>query len=232
MTSRNDQLGFGDLLAEAERQNDCQRQDRETAHLPGTMDEAVPYLHGLIAKHHAAMLAADAATAMALRAEADLLATKLNRFEPGILAGPDAPGCRLDRETRASDGTVPLWGQSGCFEICVLDMRVLIELEGLFGICASVCPLLGFAARAIDWERPFLSETGYRSFLGLSGDLQPNLTPEQFVRNVVTAHIVRDLKGKLLPIKPQYRDRHQQTALPPSNAGHCVAEESGGKRDR
>jgi len=92
------------------------------------------------------------------------------------------------------------------FEINVLDMRVLIELEVLFGICASVCPLPGFAARAVDPEKPFISETGYQRFLGLSGDLQPNLTPYQFVRNVLTAHVTRDLKGKLLPIKPEYRD--------------------------
>ncbi|NEV75910.1 hypothetical protein DYI24_02475 [Rhodopseudomonas sp. BR0C11] len=206
MTARSsEQLGFGELLAEAERQNDHQQQRREAAHLPDTLEKAVPYMRGLIDRHHAAMLEADEAKAMALRAEADLLANKLNAFEPGILAGPDAPGCILDRETRAREDEVPLWGQSGCFEITVLDMRARIELEGIFGIASSVVAWLGFAAHAVDRDKPFISQTGYRSFLGLSGDLVPNLTPDEFVRNVITAHIIRDLKGKLVPIKPNHR---------------------------
>jgi hypothetical protein len=201
------QLGFGDLLADADRRNDHRQQRRETAHLPATMEEAVPYMRGLIDRHHAAMLKADEVAVMALRNEAGFLATKLNGFEPGILAGPDAPGCVLDRETRAVDGPVPLWGQSGCFEITVLDMRTRIELEGLFGICSSVVPWPGFAAHAVDWDKPFISETGYQSFLGLSGDLVPNVTPDQFVLNVITTHVIRGMKAKLLAIKPQYQER-------------------------
>lgn len=49
---------------------------------------------------------------MRLRGEAHDLARKLNDGDPGILAGDDAPGCVLARESAAVSGIVPLWGQS------------------------------------------------------------------------------------------------------------------------
>lgn len=207
MSRRTDsaQLGFDALLADAERDNTTRQMDRDSAHLPGTMDEAVPYLHALIERHHAAMLAGDAGAVLAMHSEAHDLAGKLNGYEPGILAGPDAPGCVLDRETAAPDGTVPLWGQSGCFEIVVAGMRVRIRMDGLFGIasCHFVWP--GFDARAIEFDKPFLSETGYRSFIGLTAELMPGTTPDKFVVEVIAAHVRRELKGRLLPIDARYR---------------------------
>lgn len=205
--SQPEQLGFGDLLAEAEHSNETRKQELATAHLPGNVENALPFFRALIGRHHAAMLAADLTTVMALREEARLLATKLNKFEPGIMADDNAPGCVLDRETRAVPGAVPLWGQSGAFEITVCDMRVHIDLDGIFGIGAPFMPWHGFSAHAIEWDKPFLSETGYHSFLGLSGSLYPGMTPDAFVGEVVTAHVRRELKGKLLRIKPEYRAR-------------------------
>jgi hypothetical protein len=81
------------------------------------------------------------------------------------------------------------------------------EMEGIFGIGASVTTWPGFSAHAVDWNAPFLSETGYRSFLGLSGTLMAGMTPDAFAREAVSAHIARDLKGKLRTIKPEYRTR-------------------------
>jgi hypothetical protein len=202
-----EQLGFAGLLAEAEQSNDRRNQERATAHLPSTKEEALPFFRALIERHHAAMLAADMATVTALRDEANRLATKLNNFEPGILADENAPGCVLDRETRAPSGKIPLWGQSGEFEIAACGMRVHIDLDGLFGIGARFMPWHGFSAHAVEWDKPFLSETGYRSFLGLSGELHPGMTPDTFVREVIVAHVRRELKGKLLRIKPEYRAR-------------------------
>lgn len=201
---------FEALLAETDRVNAVRVRARETAGLPATMDEALPFFRGLIDRHHAAMLGADAASAMAIRSEAEQLATKLNGFEPGYLADPNAPGCVLDRKTRARKGKVPLWGQSGAFEIAVQGMRVWIELDGMFGISASCVAWLGFTARAVEWEKPFISETGYRSFLGLGGELVPDLTPDAFARDVITQHIKVALKGKPVAIKPEYSARAQQ----------------------
>jgi hypothetical protein len=110
------QLGFMDLLADADTANRQRQLDKATGHLPGTMQDALPFYRGMIDRHHAAMLAADIEEAMSIREEAHDLAVKLNGGNGGILAGPDAPGSVLERETAAAPGTVPLWGQAGAFK--------------------------------------------------------------------------------------------------------------------
>jgi hypothetical protein len=207
------QLGFNGLLAEADTANERQKLLRAYAHLPGTYREAVPFFRSLIDQHHAAMLAGDAETAMRLRTEADRLATKLNNFQPGILADANAPGCVLDRVTRAPKGTVPLWGQSGSFEIDLDGMRVRIAMDGIFGLASNVYHWLGFAAYAVDRSKPFLSETGYRSFIAIGGELVPGFTPDRLAREAITAQIKRENKGRLLAIKPEYRARKRRAAL-------------------
>lgn len=197
----SDQLGFEALLASADRQNVNRKVERESAHLPGTMEEALPFYRALIERHHAAMLAGDAAAVLGFHREAHRLAEKLNGYEPGIIADDDAPGCVLDRETRATDGTVPLWGQSGTFEITVGAMRARIRIDGLFGIASGYFVWPGFDVRAVDLDQPFISETGYQSFLGLSGGPEPGWTPDRFVASVIEAHIRAQLKGRLLPLK-------------------------------
>src|SRR5690606_33603075 len=118
------QLGFDALLSAAAEDNRKRKTERETAHLPGTMAEAIPYYRLLIRQPHAAVLAADADKVTQLRREADLLALRLNDGEPGILAHEGAPGRVLTRETAAPSGAVPLWGQEGGFIITVGRMRV------------------------------------------------------------------------------------------------------------
>lgn len=171
------------------------------------MEEALPFYRALIERHHAAMLAGDPEAVLEFHREAHRLANKLNNFEPGTLADEDAPGCVLERKTRAPDGTVPLWGQTGSFEITVAETRIRIEIDGLFGICSCCFPWPGFAAHVVEPDQPFISETGYQSFLGLSHSLEPKYTRDTFAAAVIEAHIRHRLKGKLVPIKPEYRRR-------------------------
>lgn len=196
------QLALDDLLVDGVQRNLVREQEREGAHLPGTFEEAVPFFRDLIEQHHAAMIDGDAEAVMRLRAEAHLLATKLNGYRPGILADENAPGCRLDRATRAVAGLPPRWGQSGAFEIAHGTMRVRIEMEGMFGIGATAMSWLGFAAHAVDRTKPFLSETGYRSFLGVGGQLEPGYTPETFAAAIVDTYVSRTLKGRLVKVQP------------------------------
>jgi hypothetical protein len=151
------------------------------------------------------MLAADIETAMRIREEAHDLAVKLNGGKPGILANDDAPGRVLDRQSAATDGAVPLWGQSGEFTVAVEDMCVRIDMDGMFGIGTTFCPFPGFAARAADPDRPFLSETGFRSFIGIHAAPVPGMTVDEFVTEVIAAHVRSALKGGLRAIKPEYR---------------------------
>ena len=198
----NEQLGFDALLITAAVDNRQRKLELACAHLPGAMDEAVPFLRAAIDRHHAAMLAGDARMVERLREEAHQLAVKLNNYEPGILADDDAPGYVLDRLTSAPEGTVPLWGQSGSFIVSCAGMRVRIEMDGLFGI-AWRSSWLGFAAHAVDWNAPFLSETGYRSFLGVGGALAPGYSPDAFAVAMINAHVRAELKGTLRKIKSQ-----------------------------
>ena len=118
----------------------------------------------------------------------------------------------LARLTRAKNGKVPLWGQSGSFEICHGKMRVRIEMDGLFGIGACHMSWLGFSAHAVDRAKPFLSETGFRSFLGCGGELEAGHTPESFAAAMVAAHVSRELKGRLLIITPLKVSKQRRAA--------------------
>lgn len=204
------QLAFDALLAATDAINTARAEEAAHAHLPGTVDAALPYFRRLIEAHHAAMLAGDIGEVSRLRSEAHDLAYKLNGFEPGILAHEDAPGYVLDRLTRADEGAVPLWGQSGSFEIRHKAMRVRIEMDGLFGIGASHMAWLGFAAHAVEKNKPFLSETGYRSFLGVGGTLTPGFTPDTFAAAIIAAHVERELKGRLCRIEPLRSRPHKK----------------------
>ena len=75
----------------------------------------------------------------------------------------------------------------------------------MFGIGSNYMPWPGFSAYAVEWDRPFLSETGYRSFVGLYAPLEPDFAPDSFAAEVITAHVQRELKGRLVTLQPGYR---------------------------
>lgn len=201
------QLGFETLLEDADQENKRRHFELETAHLPGTWEEALPFYWTLLEEHHAAMMMADTEDTMRLRKEAHNLAVKLNDGEAGILAHEDAPGCVLGRKTAAPECSEPLWGQQGAFIVEIGSMKVRIEIAGIFGIAGAHCYWPGFSAHAVEFDKPFLSETGYRSFLGIYADAQPGMTPAEFVEQIIGAHIDGALKGKLLPIAARYASR-------------------------
>lgn len=201
------QLGFHGLLTEAAETNRRQRFARQTFHLPETMAEGLPYYRDLIERHHAAMIAADVETVTAIREEAASLALKLNGGNGGYLAHDDSPGRVLTRETAARDGVVPLWGQSGTFEIAQDGMRICVVIDGLFGIGSRISFWPGFEVHAIEEDKPFLSPTGYRSFLGMHAEPVADMTPDAFVAEMIAAYVARDLKGCLVAIRPEYRAR-------------------------
>ncbi|MEZ5367522.1 MAG: hypothetical protein R2748_35550 [Bryobacterales bacterium] len=196
------QLGFDGFLAAAEADNRNYKLERETAHLPGAMDDALPFFRALLDRHHAAMLAGGEEQVMRHRDEAEMLALRLNGFDSGILAGPEASGSKLERETAADPGNVPIWGQAGEFMIALDGMRVRIELDGVFGIGCGFSYWPGFSAHAVDWDRPFLSETGYRSFLGVHWPVEEGLTPDVFIGKVLSHYIAHGLKEKLVLPRP------------------------------
>lgn len=205
MTPHPDQLGFDALLADAATDNATRAFQTLTANLPDTMVEAIPFHLSQIDAHHAAMLAGDFERAKTLRKEARLLATKLNDGKPGILADDSAPGCVLARECRAKPDAPPLWGQDAAFIVTLAGIPIAVTLHGMFGIGGCSMPYAGFEIRAVDRAQPFLSATGYRSFLGASVSFEPGMTPDMFVRRVLEHYLDTELGGKFIPVSPEYR---------------------------
>jgi len=192
------QLGFGfDEMLEEQR----------TAHIPSTMEEAIPYYRKLIERHHEAMLAGDIPAAMKIREEAHDLAVKVNGGDVGICADADAPAYVLERATAAPAGTVPMWGQTGEFTIKVGATPVRIEQDGIFGTGAFYVPWPGFSANAVDYQKPFISETGYRSFIGCHVDPVPGMTPDVFASRMIQGYVDKECKGKLRKIERSYVER-------------------------
>lgn len=196
--SSQEQLGFGDMLADAADTNAKRAFEKETAHLPDTMEGAIACHQEQIAAHHAAMLACDFDTALAIREEAHLLAQKLNGGEPGFLAHEDAPGYVLARACAAEDGTAPQWGQEGCFDLVAAGASCRVTFRGVFGIGAIAMTYLGFEVRAVDKTQPFISGTGYRSFLGCTVPPEDGMTPKDFAAKIIAHYVETELKGKLV----------------------------------
>jgi len=209
--THSQQLGFG---------FDEMLHEQETAHLPGTMEEAIPYYRKMLERHHEAMLAGDIPAAMKIREEARELATKLNGNDSCGMTCHDGPGGILDHEAAAPEGTVPIWGQKGSFTIDLNGMKVRIEQDGLFGIGTFMSSAPGFSAHAVDYDKPFLSETGYRSFIGSRPDIEPGMTPDLVAREMIMAYMSRECKGKPKRIEQSYVEREMERRAQQSEQGH------------
>lgn len=202
------QLGFDALLLDADRINHARAIEKRDAHLPASMADALPFFWELLDAHHDVMLGGLVDETMFCREEAHRLAVKLNGGNRGILADDDSPGYVLARETAAAPDTVPIWGQKGSFTVTAAGTRVRIEMDGVFGLFATSGFWLGFSAHAVDFDRPFISQTGYRSFLGIHAAPVAGMTPDRFAAEVIAAHVRREMKGRLVAIENRYRSRH------------------------
>lgn len=183
------QLGFDELLIETEQVNRDRAFQKKTAGLPSTWETALPFYWKLLHEHHRLMMSADVEAVMALREQAYDLAYKLNDCNPGILANENSSGRKLCRETQAATGEVPLWGQAGDFNIELDGMLIRIEMQGIFGIGGKYAFWPGFGAHAVHKDKPFISETGYRSFLGVGMESITGLTPETFAHHAITVFL-------------------------------------------
>lgn len=200
-----EQTSFDTLLNDTDRINEQTQFEKQVAHLPSTMAEAIEFHHEQIKAHHQAMLDCDFEKAIAIREDARLLALKLNKNKGGIIAHENAPGCVLARECAADKGTIPLWGQQGVFTITVKGIQVEITIDGMFGIGATSMIYAGFGAKAVDWNKSFISETGYRSFLGCAVTPQKEMTTEDFAKTVITHFLEHDRQGQFVQIGERFK---------------------------
>lgn len=156
---------------------------------------------------HAAVLASDGDAAAAADDCYEAVIWKLNggRFF-GCLADEDSAGRVVERHCRAAPGAVPLWGQSGAFVVTVNGMRAIVEVSDRIGSRIGTNHV-SFEFHAVDLDRPFISETGYRSHYN---SLRAGFTVDQ-----VAAAILAELqKGKPKLIEADYRDRLAADPVP------------------
>lgn len=204
MTGKNKsppmQTSLFDAFAEAEF-------DAKTAHMPSSIEEAIPYYRTIIDRYNAAILAGQPLQAAMIEQEAEDLAIRLNGgTRCGIKGDRETAVCYvLERAAAAKPGEIPLWGETGNFTLEVDACPVHIAFEGLYGICIPQ-----FAAHAVQYDRPFISETGFRSFMAHGFDCTGGgITVDLYVRTVIEEYIARELKGKLRRIDDRYRKREE-----------------------
>jgi hypothetical protein len=200
------QLSFDELLAQTKTDNEALALKRKFPDLPSSWDEAIPYHHKLIERCNAAFIAADRDEIIRVYDEAEALAEILQGRTSGLLA-PDGAGTKLAEKTRGAPGTIPLWGQEGEFVIEAAGIPVRMDTDGIFGIATKYVLMPGFGANAVDYSKPFISETGFRSFIGYSATLEPGLTVDAFAKALIEHHVAHALKGLLVQIEDEYVDR-------------------------
>lgn len=178
---------------------DQQVAEAASSHLPSDMQGGIAHYRELIDQFNAAMFAGDRLALEGIYDEAEKLAIKLNGGTAfGVIGGEDAPGCVLARETAAEMNTVPLWGQEGDFRIVVGDIPVRIEFDGMLGL-SGITP--SFAAYAVDHGQPFISSTGFRSFMHCHTWPAPGMSTAEYAHNAIRAYAEKDLKWVLFQVK-------------------------------
>jgi hypothetical protein len=156
---------------------------------------------------HAAVLSGDADAAAEADDRYEAVIWKLNggRFF-GCMADEGSAGRVVERHCRAAPGTVPLWGQSGAFVVAVNGMRAIVEVSDRIGSRIGTNHV-SFEFHAVDLDRPFISETGYRSHYD-------SLRAGRSVDQVAAAILAEFQKGKPKMIEPDYRDRRVAEPVP------------------
>lgn len=135
-----------------------QRQEALMAALPDEDEAIVEEVRNLLPIHHDHVSDLKFAEAGQVKQRIESLAIKLNgRTMLGIGTKEGAYG-RLKVALAAQDGEEPMHGQPGRFLLKAGGCRSVVYSDGVFGFGA-------FQVRAIDLDRPFLSSTGFRSFM-------------------------------------------------------------------
>ncbi len=180
-----------------------QRAAELAASMPDSPEQLLDMAVAAVDALHAAVVAGEQAEAMAAEDRYEAVIWKLNGGTHfGCLAGEDAPGHRVERHCRALPGMVPKWGQSGEFLIVVEGIRALVEFGDGMGAMHS-----GYVFRAVDLNRPFISETGYRShYAGVQMGC--------YVDEVASSIFADYLKERKHLIEGGYRDRLSRELLP------------------
>jgi hypothetical protein len=181
------------------------------AELPTDRDELLAAAVAAVVEIDAAIMRGDGAAAEAASDRYEAVIWKMNGgTHVGSMADHDAPGQVIERHCAAVPGDVPLWGQRGQFLVADGDMRALVEYEAGYG-----GPLgAHFQFHVIDLDRPFISETGYRSHFDTARGC---MTVDEVARGILAAQLAE--KKRPVMVEASYRDRLADAPLPDWLAG-------------
>ena len=159
--------------------------------------------------YHDAMMASDAAAAADATRIYDACIWRLSGDTFfGSMADEQSGGRRLAAHCAAEDGARPLWGQKARFVVDIGSVRAIVSYSGMDGAVSQ-----HFEFRAIDQDRPFISDTGYRSHFFKPA---PGRTVYDQAAEALAYLTVRrkDFCEGLRLIKPEYRDRVGEIQIP------------------
>lgn len=105
---------------------------------------------------------------------------------------PEGAGKRIAEHCRAPDGEVPMWFQNGRFLVEVEGIRCVFTInEGIGGLFSA-----HYELHAVDYDRPFVSNTGYRSVFE---DRHHGLTVDAAARAVLEKQIIEQGAVRITP---------------------------------
>lgn len=163
-------------------------QYRAAKSLPDTDAELIQHCRKLLEEYDRTLRAANLGFADDIAEKVRQCCIKLNGGNNfAMKCEPDGGMYRMEQAVRAPFQAVPMWGQPGEFTIEVHGIPARVRYSGLFGTCEH-----GFDVTAVEWDKPFLSPTGYRSFLGIywRHRLDPNESVEDWIVAVVETHML------------------------------------------
>jgi hypothetical protein len=210
------QSSLTDQLDRAEHDRIMKRR-RELAKNPALIKAALPGFLDLLREFDACMKADDIAAAMLVHEKADKYAADLQGGNFGMLC-LDGAAHLLERAAAAPDGELPMWGQRGNFIVRVGLTPIRFEVDGIFGVCDP----FHFSIHAVKWDKPFPSETGYRSFFQSMAHVPVGATVADWVTDCVNGYIRENCKKGLPMIAFENRDRHEndpENSLPVLGSG-------------
>ncbi|CAE6823659.1 Protein KlcB [Paraburkholderia aspalathi] len=192
----------------AKRHNSDER-DEKAAELAGELPtdsaELLAFALATVSELHAAVLAGDGAEAERAGDRYEAAVWKLNGGTFfGSMGDEYAAGSVIERHCRAAPGTVPMWGQCGEFLIVVDGIRAVVEVDFGFGMLHAE-----FEFYAVDLDRPFISETGYRAHYDTA---QGGMTVDQAATEIFRTYLPEQKRP--LMIDAGDRDRLAGDALP------------------
>jgi hypothetical protein len=196
-----------DFVAPASREEARYRAERELVQLELDQD-------GLIVQAREWLKAFDAA----LREDGDLqhwadlldaVGDRLELLGVGNDEDDETAHERLAQLLEAPAGEEPLWGQRGKFIADIQGCRVVVRTG------RSMMDLFHFELSPFDWDRPFLSDTGYWSVHMYSSQVGGNSVKEAVTRYVGSS------KRKLVPLQgfrwgEDKRGRRVKVRTPPA----------------